>query len=172
MTAIVGLESGGRVYIAGDSAATDDHLQASESDGKVWVQGPYVIGFCGLFRQAGLLRSGWVPPEPPATKLLPFIRTSVVRSLERYLFEYGVTLEGTELLVGVHGKLFHVEENLAVHRYSRKVAAIGEGGCSALASVLTQDQGNYSPEYIVRKAIQIACMVHPACGGRVTVRYV
>ena len=64
MTCIVGLTELGTVYIGGDSAGVNSRFDlAIRADQKVFINGPFVMGFTSSFRMGQLLRYKLTPPE-------------------------------------------------------------------------------------------------------------
>jgi hypothetical protein len=55
MTCIVGLRQGGKVFIGGDSAGISGWDVTVRADPKVFLSGPYAMGFTSSFRLGQLL---------------------------------------------------------------------------------------------------------------------
>lgn len=143
MTAIVGVQHEGRVYIGGDSAGVADYSIAVRSDVKVFKRGPYAMGFAGSFRLGQLLHHAFKVPKPPATRLDRFMVTTFVDAVRDCLDRGGVLTtkngvqEGGFFLVGVAGELFTVESDFQIGRPADEYAAIGCGSDIALGSLHT-----------------------------------
>lgn len=57
MTCIVGLVDKGKVYIGGDSAGVNSFWDLTiRADSKVFINGPFIMGFTSSFRMGQLLR--------------------------------------------------------------------------------------------------------------------
>lgn len=81
MTVIVGLINEGRVHIGGDSAGISGCRLTVRKDPKVFLNGPYVMGFCGSFRMGQLLHHAFKAPKPKGNDLDGFMTTRFVDKL-------------------------------------------------------------------------------------------
>ena len=64
MTCIVALSVGNKVFLGGDSAASDEKsgLILQTTDPKVFKVGQFGIGFVDSFRMGQILQYNWTPP--------------------------------------------------------------------------------------------------------------
>lgn len=142
MTAIVGVQHEGRVYIGGDSAGVAGYAITVRSDVKVFRNGPYVMGFTTSFRMGQLLRYSFAPPKPTGD-LDAFMVTTFVDSARDCLREGGwLTREseqesGGSFLVGAAGRLFQIDPDFQVGHSSDDYLAVGCGSDIALGSLHT-----------------------------------
>lgn len=157
MTVIVGIvDSGGDIYLGGDSAGTaSDGSQSVFANKKVFtpVNGPfYVLGTCGSFRLAQVLKYGLRPPPPPGPNvdLERFMASDFIDSVRQCYKNAGVlthsddgadTGHGGTFIVGYQGRLFKVEENFQVLAERRNYMAVGAGESVALG-VLFATEGS------------------------------
>lgn len=123
MTCIVGIKGyDGRVYVGGDSAATDEDMALTvRQDPKVFQVGPYLIGTSGSFRVAQLIRySLKVPPLPrDPGRFHRMMVKGFVGAILRCLEAGGVTLkdgavDGSSFVVGFRGNLFFIDQDMNV----------------------------------------------------------
>lgn len=63
MTCIVGLVDKGSIYMGGDSAGVAGLSVTTRADEKVFLNGPFIMGFTTSFRMGQILRYKFVPPD-------------------------------------------------------------------------------------------------------------
>lgn len=119
MTAIVGLVHKNRVHLAGDSAGVGGYQLTVRADGKVFRNGPYVMGFTHSFRMGQLLRHSLTAPHPEGD-LDAFMVTTFIDAVRTCLKDGGHARkdseqeEGGTFLVGIAGRLFTVYSDYQV----------------------------------------------------------
>jgi hypothetical protein len=143
MTCIVGIQHQGRVYIGGDSAGISGDSLTSRADAKVFTVGPYVMGFAHSFRMGQLLRYRLKAPKPPVRGLDRFMVTGFVDAVRTALFDGGTLTdrngvqEGFTFLVGVGGRLYHIDTDFQIERTHDDYLAVGCGDDLALGSLFS-----------------------------------
>ena len=150
MTCIVGMVSGGKVYIAGDSAGVCGEDLQSRKDSKVFRTGPYIMGFTSSFRMGQVLRYSFNPPNPPRSEceLHRFMVNDFVESLREAFKKAGCasgeggTERGGTFLVGVHGRLFIVDADYQVGESRFPYNAVGSGAQVALGAMFATNKGH------------------------------
>lgn len=142
MTCIVGLEHKGRVYIGGDSAGTAGNMhQRLRKDKKVFIRGPFIIGFCGSFRMGQLLQHTMALPVPnPERTDVGFMVNEFVDSVRACLSEENKHLVGDNklspyFLVGYNGKLFNIQGDYQVGQPEAGFDAVGSGADIAIGAM-------------------------------------
>ena len=154
MTCIVALSVGNKVYLGGDSAASDDKsgLVLQINDPKVFKVGQFGIGFVDSFRMGQILQYSWTPPiyKPTAgyKNLDKFMRTKFVESIKEVFQENGfgrfgphwATEDGDEggiLLIAVQntGRIFAMDTDYHVSELDVDYHAEGSGQQVALGSL-------------------------------------
>lgn len=155
MTAIVGLEHGGRVTLGGDSAVSSDSGDIWISrDPKVFRLGEYLIGLAGATRPFDVVRY-MDPPHPGNGNPDKTMRTEFVPALKKALDEAGAEFDDSEALVALRGRLYVVHADLGVDRPSAHFHAVGCGGPPALAAMHLTDSG-LTAEQRITEALKIA----------------
>lgn len=155
MTVIVGIvNNDGDIYMGGDSAGTAaDGSQSIFTNKKVFtpVNGPwYLIGTCGSFRLAQVLKYSLTPPAPPGPNvdLERFMARDFIDSVRECYKEGGVlthsddgadTGHGAIFMVGYQGRLFKIEENFQVLSDRRSYMAVGSAENIALGVLYATD---------------------------------
>lgn len=144
MTCIVGVEHGGQVFIGGDSAACDGYDRSIQAAGKVFKNGPLVIGYTSSFRMGQLLEYELKPPtHERGLGDLAYLVTMLVPALRKcfsdggYLHKSNEQESGGKFLLGYRGKLYFVEENFHVMRSASGYNACGCGAAFAFGSLHT-----------------------------------
>ncbi len=141
MTCVVGLIHEGKVWMGCDSAAVDGWALDTRAEPKVFVRGPYMIGYTTSFRMGQILRFAPGIPVPDrgnatefmATKFVEWVRTAF-RS-EGFIKNDGGREEGGVFMVGVASRLFCVYEDFHVAESTSLYAAIGSGRDLALGAL-------------------------------------
>lgn len=161
MTCIVGLRSGGKVFIGGDSAGVSGWDVTIRADTKVFVSGEYAIGFTYSFRLGQLLQYKMKLPKPPAKNadLYRFMVNDFIESARECLKAGGMATKekeaevGGTFIVGVRGRVFVVESDYQVVEPVAPFASVGSGMAYALGSLATS-RGR--PETRIRTALGVA----------------
>lgn len=145
MTIIAGLIHDGTVYVGADSAGVAGLEIFPCAQRKLFRNGSFLIGGAGSFRVNDVLRYRFSPPAVPSdVPIERYMVTDFVEGLRTTLRaagvehqEYGVTriLDGTCLLVGIAGRLFHVEADFQVGWLDGGIDATGCGRGPALGSL-------------------------------------
>lgn len=153
MTAIIGLvDADGTVYMGGDSAGTTSQGDQSVlANQKVFFPelGPwFVIGCCGTFRLAQVLKYSFQPPRPPAkdVELEGFMATTFVEAVKECFRETGImntepggAESGHSFLVGYQGRVFKIEDNFQVLYDAKNYTAIGTGEAVAMGALFASE---------------------------------
>lgn len=172
MTCIVALSVGNKVYLGGDSAASDEKtgLVLQVTDPKVFKVGQYGIGFVESFRMGQILQYSWTPPiyKPTAgfKNLDKFMRTKFVESIKEAFQENGFgkfgqnTEDGDEggiIIIAVQntGRIFTMDVDYHVSELSTSYYAEGSGQQIALGS-LSSTSSIKTPRKRVRMALESA----------------
>ena len=162
MTCIAGVVHRGRVYIGGDSAGVCGYDLTVRRDGEVFRNGPFVLGFTGSFRMGQLLAHAFRPSPVPKKRgaLERYMVVDFVDALRATLKERGWARKESEqevgghFLVGVAGRLFHVESDYQVGEARDGFDAVGCGGEAARGALFATT--NLKPEARVRMALRAA----------------
>lgn len=147
MTCIAGIAENGAVHLAGDSAGVAGWDLTIRADPKVFVNGPYVMGFTHSFRMGQLLRYAFAPPSPEGHDLHAFMCTAFIDALRTCLKDGGWATkdkeqeEGGTFLAGVAGRLFIVGSDYQVGEPASGCAAVGCGDRAALGALFATAGG-------------------------------
>lgn len=161
MTAIVGLVDQGTVYVGGDSAGVSGYSLTVRADGKVFRNGPYVMGFTSSFRMGQLLQYALKAPHPEGD-LPAFMATTFVDALRETLKAGGWLKqdsnrdEGGTFLVGVGGRLFTVFDDFQVGEAVDGYAAVGCGQEIAVGALHATARLGLPPKKRLRLALKAA----------------
>lgn len=142
MTCVVGTVHKGAVHLAGDSIAIGGYEMHVRDTPKVFKRGPFVIGCAGSFRLADVVRYHMGPVPVPSGDLHRYMAVDFVESLREACRARGVSevennVEGVAgaLMVGVHGRLFVVDDDFHVGEPADGFTAIGCGAQVALGAL-------------------------------------
>ena len=185
MTCIVGLIDNGKVYLGGDSAASDSKsgLIVQRTDPKVFKVGQYGIGFTDSFRMGQILQYQWKPPIYTPTKnnsnLDKFMRTKFVDSIKEVFKDHGYgnfgpgTEDGDEggvflIAVAGTGRIFTMESDFHVGECDVMYMAEGSGQELALGSLFSTSNVK-TPRKRVRTALEAAAKFQMSVRGPFTI---
>lgn len=161
MTCIAGLEHGGKVYIGGDSAGVSGWSLRVRADEKVFVNGPFVMGFTTSFRMGQLLRYSLVVSTQAAhVDDQTFMHTEFIDAVRNCLRVggYAEVSNGREaggsFLVGYRGSLYFVGDDFQIGRVSGGFDAVGCGAELAIGAMAAASIRN--PTARVTQALKIA----------------
>lgn len=141
MTCIVGLEHDGLVTIGGDSAAVEDTRLTRYIEPKVFILGPYLIGYCDSFRMGQLLQYRLKVPKQTEADDMAHMATTFIDACRKTFHQGGFakTSDGEDaggvFLVGYRGALYCIDEDYHVGRSMLGYEAIGCGDHLALGSL-------------------------------------
>lgn len=168
MTCIVGFVEKKRVYMAGDHMGSDGYSDLHYNNQKVFINGDFIIGYCGSFRMGQILQYDWVQPKRPKTMnndlqyIVKLVVPSIMKAFDCKGFlqtahssdEAGQKLGGNFLL-GYKGKLYHVQADFSVLEDTRGYDAVGCGLDFAKGALywLSKDD-SLSPADKLRKALE------------------
>ena len=156
MTAIVGLEHSGAVYLGGDRAISGDDSVVRSAHSKVWRRGGILLGVAGqldqLQRMAYVFR---VPPYRAGRDPARYLGRKLAPALVAF-FSGGKDVE-IQALAGVGGCLFYLDDGFSFSRVGPEWA-IGSGGDAARAA-LKLLPGQIDPRERVRRSLEIASEV-------------
>lgn len=173
MTVIVGLTHQGKVYLAGERAASDENYIKSMVQPKIRRVGKLLIGYADSIG-SGQLAQMIQYPEPPESNVDMYMRTDFVRTLKDAYEYYSGSIDihdsekaAADLIVGVSGCLFEVSTNdWSIIQYDE--VSVGAGNAYAMGSLYsTRDWDN--PKQRVKEAVQAAIKYSPSCQGPVDV---
>jgi len=131
MTCIVGLVHDGKVYMGGDSCASNGHLSYVRKDVKVFIRGPFIFGFTTSFRMGQLLQYSLAEPlHDPAISDHQYMTTTFIDAVRNCLKTggYASATNGTEaggiFLVGYKGQLYRVDDDYQVGNKTGRTPSI------------------------------------------------
>lgn len=185
MTCIVALIDNSKVYMGGDSAASDDKtgIIFQRIDPKVFKVGQFGIGFVDSFRMGQILQYNWNAPKYTPTKgnknLDKFMRTKFVDSVKEAFRDYGYgnfganTEDGDQggiFLISVSGtgRIFTMDADFHIGEADVPYMAEGSGQELALGSLFSTSSVK-TPRKRVRMALEAASKFNMAVRGPFTI---
>lgn len=162
MTCIVGLVDKGNVYMGGDSAGVGGLSITIRDDEKVFVNGPFIMGFTTSFRMGQLLRYKFKVPQQTTDQTdMEYMVTTFIDAVRKCFAEngYGKMADrdhnkGGTFLVGYKGNLYAIHDDFQVGKPNLQYDAVGCGEDIALGS-LYSTKGK-KPEERVKLALEAA----------------
>ena len=145
MTCVVGIVQNGKVYMGADSASASGWTTRASETPKLFKRGPYMIGYTSSFRMGQILHHMVDLPEAEGEYTEAFMVTRFVEAIRAKFKELGFAKidsneeTGGEFLVGVGGKLFHIESDFQVQSYPDGMFAVGCGCQYALGAMQARE---------------------------------
>jgi len=163
MTCIIGLVSGNRVYIGGDSVGASDYDYQLRADEKVFRNGNMVFGFTDSFRMGQLLRYSLEIPKQTGRDDFTYLCTTFMDAvIDVLVSKYYATLKdnkvrGGNFLLGYRRKLYRVASDFQVEKVISNFNAIGCGSSYALGAmeVLHNQKQRMSPSKKIIKCLRV-----------------
>lgn len=142
MTCICGIVDGGKVILGADSLGSWDWSCQTRSDEKVFMNGPYAVGYSTSFRMGQLLRYSFAPSVPSDWDVRKHMSTSFINDLRKCFSDGGFLSRdnngrdnGGLILVGYRNQLFEIGADFQTAVVASGYAAIGSGFSFALGSL-------------------------------------
>jgi ATP-dependent protease HslVU (ClpYQ) peptidase subunit len=167
MTCIVGLidKKTKTVYIGGDSAGVGGFHIRSRKDPKVFIRGPFIMGFTSSFRMGQILMADErfkVRVQRETETDYEYMVSAFVPSIQDlfdkggYLEEKNKTKTGGTFLVGYKGNLYCIEDDFQVAEHHDDFNACGCGEYYALGSLFSTKKTKLTPAERVYDALESA----------------
>lgn len=160
MTCIVGVEYQGKVYIGGDSAASDGWQTRAIAHPKIFRLGEFVIGYTTSFRMGQLLQYKLaLTPQQENQADDVYLVVEFAERVRSLLREHGFARvdsnqeAGGFFLMGYRGRLYTVQDDYSILTYRDGFAAVGCGGHYALAALKALE--DLPPKKRLLKSLQI-----------------
>lgn len=143
MTCIVGLVDKGTVYMGGDSAGVAGYSISVRADEKVFINGPFIMGFTSSFRMGQLLRYKFKCPEQTTDQTdMEYMVITFIDAVRELFSENGfgsmqdkADNKGGNFLVGYKGNLYNIDNDFQVGRPSINYDSVGCGSDIAMGAL-------------------------------------
>lgn len=160
MTCIIAVESEGKVYMGGDSAAAAGWDMSVIDFKKVFRNGDFLVGYTTSFRMGQLLEHELTVPKQETESDMHYMITKFVPAVRELFKSAGFTKvdsnqeSGGLFLVGYKGKAYRVDDNFQVLHCVGGLYAIGCGSAYALGSLATNVSKNVEAK--IMTALEVA----------------
>lgn len=157
MTCIVGLVDKGDVYLGGDSAGVAGLSLSIRADEKVFINGPFVMGFTTSFRMGQLLRYKFNPAVQTVSQNdMQYMVTTFIDAVRSCFSDngFGSKSDGGTFLVGYHGQLYTIAGDFQVGIPSENYDSVGSGSDLALGAMHATSK--LDPKKRILSALQAA----------------
>lgn len=166
MTAIAALVTkDGTVWIGGDSAGVDGNYGLRvRKDPKVFINGPFIMGFTTSFRMGQLLHYTFSPPkQPKGMGVDKFMNTIFIEAVRSCLKDGGFAEKendaesGGTFIVGYKGRMFTIGSDYQVGFPLQPFAAVGCGDDLCQGSLHSTDKLKVEdPKTRIKMALEAA----------------
>ena len=176
MTCIVGIEKGGRVYLAGDIQGTGGNSKVVHTQPKVYKVGDMVVGFSGSYRFGQIIENYLKDPFVPDknASVYKWLVQAVVPQIIEILDDHGyygsddeegsTGIVGGNCLIGVRDELWELQDDFSLLRSTRGYMAIGSGCEYALAATEALRTRVKSPDKLLKDVLSITSIHCPSVG--------
>jgi len=149
MTCIVGIQTGNKAVICGDSFGGSDYIKHVIAKPKVFEANGIVMGYTSSFRMGQLLEYATNFDVSKIKDVDRFIHTEFIDHIREIFKDNGYSKvesnveEGGSFLVAINGELYEIQEDYAVLKNADGIHAIGAGYQYALGAMhATQKEDN------------------------------
>lgn len=180
MTTIAGIQGDGWIVLGADTQASDDSgLLMHIATGKIFRNGPALIGAAGSVRGINILQFGWKAPARTVKSTDHYMTRSFIPAMRKAFIESGydmkadseVAAHDNELLVAVGGVLYSIADDYSWERCKSGLYAAGTGGKYALGALAAinayQVKTPEKAEELVERAILVGITFDAFSGGEV-----
>ena len=157
MTCIIGIVDKGNIYMGGDSAGVSGLSITIRSDEKVFINGPFLLGFTSSFRMGQLLRYKFSVAKQTTNETdVQYMTTTFIDAVRKCFADngFGDKDKGGTFLVGYNSTLYTIDSDFQVGIPRDQYDAVGCGCELALGSLHTT-RGK-KPEERITKALEAA----------------
>ena len=168
MTCVIGMIKDNKMYMAADSAGTDETDLIVRKDVKVFVRDKMLIGFTDSFRMGQLLQYKLkIPKQPVKMNDHEYMVTLFIDAVRKCLKTGGFAKKDNEeesagsFLVGYKNMIYEVESDYQVGISSRPYASCGCGSSYALGAMEALNNAGFDyhemqPVDMIRAALTTA----------------
>lgn len=164
MTCVVGIVSGGRVYMGADTCASDGQTKASHPRRKIFkIQDDMLIGCSGSFRVMDIIEHRLKLPKHGKSSDQKYMHSIVPNAIRRCLVDWKFFETITEkddvewdMLIGYNGHLYTMQNDYSILPAPARGTAIGSGAEAANAILFHYGSKKVTPRYKLRSALEAA----------------
>ena len=160
MTCVIGYEDSEKVIIGADSQITDDFgTKLISITPKVFEKNGVLFGTCNSLRVAQVIKYKFTIPERNDKDLFEYLCTDFIDSLAETLCQNNCTImrndsiAGSEMIIGIDGQLFGIDDDFHIIKNSLPFFAIGHGKQFAFGSMLSLEM---FPQLIPKAKIELS----------------
>lgn len=141
MTTIIGVEHVWGCTLMADGLTTggDNRRYAGRGMEKIVKRGEYLLAPGGAGAACDVI-AAWLPPPAPESVDIRWMRKKFVPALRAALREHGIEMTGKEepgieVLVAVHGRVYHIASDGTILTHMSGVMALGTGAAYAVGAL-------------------------------------
>jgi ATP-dependent protease HslVU (ClpYQ) peptidase subunit len=171
MTCIVAMMDKGNLYMGGDGLGVDmkNLTVTPRADRKVFINGPFIMGFTSSFYMGQLLRFKLDPPkQTSSTDDLKYMSTEFIDAVKKCFSDngYATSKDGGTFLVGYRSQIYMIESDFQVGMPHANYAACGCGEAFALGAMYV---AKGTPESRIQQALDAASNFSGGVGAPYTI---
>jgi ATP-dependent protease HslVU (ClpYQ) peptidase subunit len=164
MTCIVAVKHDQNIFMGGDRCLSDyeSSFYMPTTDPKIFKKDNMIIGYAGSVRMGKVIKYDFEPPKSNTRDLDKYMNIDFISALRECLEKNNLKLDTSsperndmsELIIGIKGRIFIVEDDWQVTEYIHDYLAIGSGSPYALGSLYSTT--DLPPNERVQKALEAA----------------
>jgi ATP-dependent protease HslVU (ClpYQ) peptidase subunit len=162
MTCVVAVKYDKKVWMGGDRCLSDmdGGFYMPTTDPKIFKKGSMLIGFAGSVRMGKVLKYDFEPPKLDLRNLDKYMNIDFIKSLRECAERNNLRIDTSEredraeLIIGVNGRIFGVEDDWQVSEFISDHLAIGSGMPYALGSLYSTT--GMHPDERIKLALEAA----------------
>jgi ATP-dependent protease HslVU (ClpYQ) peptidase subunit len=164
MTCIVAVKHNKKIYMGGDRCLSDyeSSFYMPTTDPKIFKKDNMIIGYAGSVRMGKVVKYDFVPPKSNVRNLEKYMNIDFVNALRECAEKNNLKFDSnsperndmSDLIIGIRGRIFTVEDDWQVTEYMHDYVSIGSGSPYALGSLYST--ANLPPSERVKKALEAA----------------
>ena len=141
MTCIAAIAQNGKVWMAGDSGGCAGWDLVIRADQKVFVNGPFLMGFTTSWRMGQILRYSFSSPEQKCKDDMKYMVTTFIDAVRKamadggYMKKHDEVETGGDFLVGYRGRIYRIFSDFQVQETACGYDACGCGASYALGAI-------------------------------------
>lgn len=175
MTCIIGYEFKDGVILGSDSQISDENGTILTSlTPKVFKKNDVLFGTCGSLRITQVIRYKFQIPERNGKELFEYLCTDFIDGLAETLCNNNCTymkngsMSSSELMIGIDGQLFAIDEDFHIIKTSLPFFAIGSGKSFAFGSMMSLEMfPQLPPKARIELSLKSTATLCSSVGGQI-----
>lgn len=134
MTCVIGLIKDNKVFMGSDSASSNESIQFTKTNPKIFIKDEMIFGCTTSFRMINLLQYQFkIPFYVKNISVDEYINTVFIEKIRKLFGDSGFTSiennveTGGEFIVGFKNNLYHIEPDFQIGKHLDSFVCVGSG---------------------------------------------